>query len=273
MSDVGFQVVVYVVMASMHLCAFGVLMWLIHLCTRLEGRAAYMGYGSVLLSPYVTMLYFLIPEECKFVIVREAPAWMLEEGGTGIQQRIRERERMEYRKTFRNAAIDHGSDASSPSGAPDAPLAGVDESESPPGILLVPRILAGIWTAFAALHFFAGRWEAWRTRSKIRKYLPVTDEMTGGLPDECRQAAGLKATVPVFACHTAFTPFVIGALRPLILVPGRLTDYDQRDALRIFLLHEFFHIRHRDTILGLLFSLTRSIFFSIPWFIPRWRNT
>ncbi len=78
-----------------------------------------------------------------------------------------------------------------------------------------------------------------------------------------RLAAGVRVRAPRLVIGDAATgPYVVGVLRPVIVVPPALLD--EPALLRPALLHELAHVRRRDALGRFIQVLARAVF----WFLP-----
>lgn len=87
------------------------------------------------------------------------------------------------------------------------------------------------------------------------------------------EAAALElglARVPRLAVASCRTPYVIGAFRPVVVVPASLRDVGPT-VLRHILLHEFAHVKRRDTLAASLSMLLQTFYWFHPavWFAVR----
>ena len=83
--------------------------------------------------------------------------------------------------------------------------------------------------------------------------------------NELRVSLGIKRRVILSESNLIRQPFVVGALKPLVLVPiGFLNGLDPKEVEAI-LLHELAHVRRNDYLVNLMQSLLETIFFFNPF--------
>ena len=75
---------------------------------------------------------------------------------------------------------------------------------------------------------------------------------------------GLKYTPEVCVSEFAEAPLVLGAGRPIVLLPRRLADESPLDEVRMVLSHEMAHVRRRDLAWGWLPALVECALFFHP---------
>lgn len=79
-----------------------------------------------------------------------------------------------------------------------------------------------------------------------------------------KKVGSLPSRLLFYTCDHPNTPFVIGLLRPKILLPREFQDRFNLEEQRWMLVHELSHIRRRDLWVQLLGELVRAVF----WFNP-----
>lgn len=100
----------------------------------------------------------------------------------------------------------------------------------------------------------------WKRRV-LRRSRPLTNPALRSYCAQAKRRTGCKARVTVRVSADADTPMVVGALRPVLLLPPGLAA-DNTTAL--MLVHEYMHVRRRDV-------LAKSVVFAaacVHWFNP-----
>jgi beta-lactamase regulating signal transducer with metallopeptidase domain len=109
--------------------------------------------------------------------------------------------------------------------------------------------LMGVWAAGAGLLALIavarhGRTKRHALRSPVRPLPPDVTDLT----IRSAQAIQLRSAPPVFMRDDVRGPFVVGILRPVVIVPSSLVG--KRIELEHALLHEFAHVRRRDPLIN-----------------------
>ena len=129
---------------------------------------------------------------------------------------------------------------------------------------VVPLWLVGV--LLTGVHRFAGWIAVQRARREGVSPAPIAWQ------NRLRQLAeriGVSERVALLESRIAETPVVIGALRPVILVPAGLFAGLPTGQLEAILLHELAHVRRSDYLFNLVQSLTESLLFYHPavWWV------
>ena len=97
--------------------------------------------------------------------------------------------------------------------------------------------------------------------------LPLQHEKAKALYQSCLEELHIRRKIPVYSNAFLKSPVMAGVIRPGIYLPIHLiSDYQEKD-LRYILLHELFHYRHRDSLIGHLMNLAGMVY----WFHPLMR--
>ena len=135
---------------------------------------------------------------------------------------------------------------------------------------LPPAGAPASWTDWAFLIYCAGAvlWAAWFVVSAVRLSLRVR----GGVPVEGERRAAMEALARehrlpsprrIVECRWARTPFVVGVVRPALVLPmGWALDEK-------VVLHELLHLKYRDVWAGWLTTALRCLHWCNPflWFV------
>jgi hypothetical protein len=129
---------------------------------------------------------------------------------------------------------------------------------------LVRRVVSAIalgGTAIGLGWVGLGCWAARRLASATRPAGPETLALAGQLfaPPRGRPAIRVSESIR--------RPVLAGAVRPVIVLPASLESADQRERLRLSLLHELAHAGRFDPFFGLLGALAQAAWFFVP---PVW---
>ncbi len=98
-----------------------------------------------------------------------------------------------------------------------------------------------------------------KCRREFRESLPVE----GGFAEAWLKAHPLRRPLAIRQMDRISTPLTYGILRPVILLPKTM-DWNDREALRFVLEHEYIHIRHLDAVGKLLLIAAACV----HWFNP-----
>ena len=175
---------------------------------------------------------------------RPAPAAPVERSAVGIHDRSPERE-------------------TRPVG--EAPASRI---RAPSAAALIPQLAVALyWISVAVL---VGRWSAGLMRlTRVRR---TTEPVPAWVSGVLRQIAGPAAErVQVLATSMIEVPITCGWRRPVILLPRRLLEVREENALRYCLAHEWSHIERRDLRAWHLATLAQLVFFYQPllWWLRR----
>jgi beta-lactamase regulating signal transducer with metallopeptidase domain len=116
---------------------------------------------------------------------------------------------------------------------------------------VVPLLVSG-WLIVAV--FLAARiaWRAYRLTARVGPKRPVTRPDVIDLLEDCKQELGMHVPMTVVQSPEIASPALLGFLRPRLLLPERLLEAFDRDALRLLFLHEIAHAKRRDILVNWL---------------------
>jgi hypothetical protein len=104
----------------------------------------------------------------------------------------------------------------------------------------------------------------WRvTADLVERSQPATEDITQ-MAAEVAAAIGLKRPPPVRTSNDVGTPFVAGALRPVVVLPADRFTALSGDEKRMALCHELAHVKRADLWLGCVPALAERLFFFHP---------
>ena len=91
------------------------------------------------------------------------------------------------------------------------------------------------------------------------------------LLERLRGELGVRRPVGLAHSGAVDSPLVVGALRPLILLPIGMVNRLSAASVEAALLHELVHVRRHDYLMGLALALVESLFFFHPaiWWMSR----
>ena len=124
-------------------------------------------------------------------------------------------------------------------------------------------VLLGVWISGVALAMIVSvrRWRV--TAGLVERSEPATEDTTR-IATEVAAAIGLKRAPPVRTSNDVGTPFVAGALRPVVVVPTDRFAALSSDEKRMALCHELAHVKRADLWLGCVPALAERLFFFHP---------
>ncbi|HEY1786307.1 MAG TPA: M56 family metallopeptidase, partial [Pirellulales bacterium] len=127
----------------------------------------------------------------------------------------------------------------------------------------LPTIVA-LWAAGVALlslQLIAG----WRTIRRLRAGArEIDDSVCAGRFADLRARLGVSPAVRLLASASATVPFVVGWLRPVVLVPAALLTALTTGELEAIFAHELAHIRRHDFLVNLLQNVVETLLFYHP---------
>ena len=135
----------------------------------------------------------------------------------------------------------------------------------------VSPFLVGLWSSGVAvfsLLLLHGLHQTGQLRTVAVE--PVSAELQRKV-DSLVERLGMRHPVSVLHSGLADVPMVVGALKPVILLPGIALTGLSSEQLASVLLHELAHIRRRDLLVNLLQGLVEIVLFYHPavWWISR----
>lgn len=108
-----------------------------------------------------------------------------------------------------------------------------------------------IWRIICRLHF----------EHTIRAVSYTADEEIMSAVLRCCESMGISRTVPVYVCEKVYTPMIVGAVRPRILLPQK--EISPRNLEFVFR-HELTHYQRGDIFQKMFVSLVKAL----HWFNP-----
>ena len=122
----------------------------------------------------------------------------------------------------------------------------------PPRARAAVMTLVGAWLLVAL--FLAARiaWRTYRLATRVGPKRPVTRPDVIELLEDCKQELGVHVPMNVVQSEDVRSPALLGFLRPRLLLPERLLESFDREALRFLFLHELSHAKRRDILVNWL---------------------
>lgn len=103
-----------------------------------------------------------------------------------------------------------------------------------------------------------------KLRRLVRRAKPLSLEKHGRVVEEVCRILGVESLPPVVHSSSIAAPIVVGAFRPLIILPTRLIGVLGTGELRHILLHESAHALRRDQLVGLFQRMLGAVFWPHP---------
>jgi bla regulator protein blaR1 len=124
-------------------------------------------------------------------------------------------------------------------------------------------VLLGLWIGGVALAMILSlrRWQI--TADLVERSEPAPED-TARIATEIAAVIGLKRAPPVRISNDVGTPFVAGALRPVVVVPTERFAALSADEKRMALCRELAHVKRADLWLGCVPALAERLFFFHP---------
>ena len=130
-------------------------------------------------------------------------------------------------------------------------------------------LLSWLVMTFLVLASVSLRWlRFWRhVRSAPKRKCPELESQIDALSKQL----GLRRRVRLVVTESRIGPAVVGVFRTTVLLPAVVVDRLGGDAIRPILSHELLHIRRGDLWIGLLQTLTQSLWWFHPlvWWVSR----
>jgi beta-lactamase regulating signal transducer with metallopeptidase domain len=123
------------------------------------------------------------------------------------------------------------------------------------------KIVFLAWAGTAAFLFMLHIFRLFRTRKVFGRTRPLQDQALLALLQEARMKIGVRQNVSLHTISNVHSPFVIGILRPRIVIPEDILKTFSVDELRPLIYHELGHVKRFDLLVNML-----QIFLQILWF-------
>lgn len=125
-------------------------------------------------------------------------------------------------------------------------------------------ILASIWLCgiFIATIKLCRSYLHLRTLEKSA--LPLQNENIRQLFVSCLQECGITKEIPIFSTAFLRTPILVGFWKPRIYLPISILNDSSQEDLRLILIHELSHHKHKDNLINHFINLAGVLY----WFHP-----
>ncbi|QEG21132.1 M56 family metallopeptidase [Mariniblastus fucicola] len=115
-------------------------------------------------------------------------------------------------------------------------------------IFLMARIFAGCWATGKLVKTASG--------SEPPSWSPIIDEVS--------EAMQIRSRLTVRTSKKISSPFVVGAIRPRILVPTRMAWSLDKNEIRCVLFHEGAHVKQNDCLWSYVTRIAQALWWPIP---------
>ena len=135
--------------------------------------------------------------------------------------------------------------------------------------------LLALWGAGTVLLAMFSLRSYLRGRHIAQRALPVDSASISVPRDVARKRVGLPVAPKLLCSENTAGPAVHGFIRPVVILPKRLASGLPRERLTDVLIHEFAHVRRRDTCVLALESLARCLLWpviSVHWLLRSLEN-
>jgi bla regulator protein blaR1 len=143
-------------------------------------------------------------------------------------------------------------------------IAGATPTAAFPGLIHLPRVLAGVWLCgfLAVLSVWCAQW--WKLSAAARSAQPLSEGRELEALRRVEHTLGASPRLEMRLSTASLEPGIFGIVRPVLLWPegmsGRLGDAH----LEAILAHEVRHVRRLDNLAAAIHMLVEAIF----WFYP-----
>ena len=137
-----------------------------------------------------------------------------------------------------------------------------DVREAMPAVVLC--WMAGV--LLLSLRLLGGGWLCYRLKRRGTSSIPLALQIRAG---ELARRMNIRRRIRLLASSASSVPMVVGAFRPVILMPVSMFLGLAPDQLEAILLHELAHIRRHDNLINLLQHVVETMFFFHPavWWV------
>jgi beta-lactamase regulating signal transducer with metallopeptidase domain len=125
-------------------------------------------------------------------------------------------------------------------------------------------LLAAVWLSGTLLCLAGVLRSLWKTRGILNGARLLHEEIHPGIVAEAERQLGAPGLLQVGTTGKVAGPFVVGVLRPWILIPARYLEALSRAELLQVLIHEGAHALRRDPLLALVQRICGALFWWHP---------
>jgi beta-lactamase regulating signal transducer with metallopeptidase domain len=144
----------------------------------------------------------------------------------------------------------------------ELPRAG-DPSKLPANDQFAATMVLAAWGIGSALLLLNLARNYWLVRRLRRASSPMTNDSIQRLLADAGRSLGVRRLPALVVSRQAITPFAVGFLRPVVVLPERLIGAVGDDEMRDVLVHEVAHVRRRDGLIVVLQELARALYWPI----------
>ncbi len=129
---------------------------------------------------------------------------------------------------------------------------------------LVLNILLWVWLAGVAVQIVRLAMDSWRLKQILKKGRMLQNATISGELHEIAIEMGLSHPPKLIESALPGSPFLVGLLRPTVVVPSGFSEQFSEEERRLTFAHELAHVKSRDVLLGLVPIGVKVLF----WFFP-----
>ena len=143
-------------------------------------------------------------------------------------------------------------------------IAGATPAAAFPGLIHLPRVLAGVWLCgfLAVLSFWCAQW--WKMLAATRRARPLREGRELEALRRVEHTLGVSNRLEMLLSAASLEPGIFGILRPVLLWPEGISVRLGDAHLEAILAHEVRHVRRHDNLAAAIHMLVEAIF----WFYP-----
>lgn len=125
-------------------------------------------------------------------------------------------------------------------------------------------ILMGVWILGMAVSGARLARVSRRVRHIMTRGEPITDRGIMEVAHAAAKMVGLPRIPPLLATAERISPFAWGVRRSIVVMPERLLRSADKGSLLAVLVHEFVHLRRKDSLMGVLLAVCETAYFFHP---------
>lgn len=126
------------------------------------------------------------------------------------------------------------------------------------------QLIAGLWLVGVVFMLIRFTRQGWQARALRLKETRPPDPKWQGIFLALKSILQIPAGVQMYQSASAYTPMVVGCLKPIILIPTSAFLSLSPDQLRAIILHELAHIKRQDHWVNLVQNLIETVLFFHP---------
>jgi bla regulator protein BlaR1 len=143
-------------------------------------------------------------------------------------------------------------------------IAGATPTAAFPGLIHLPRVLAGVWLCgfLGVLSAWCAQW--WKLSAAARRARPLSDGRELEALRRVERTLGASRRLEMRSSAASLEPGIFGIVRPILLWPDGMSARLGDAHLEAILAHEVRHVHRRDNLAAAIHMLVEAIF----WFYP-----